>query len=353
MLWIDAFLRIGAITLLLLGAILVIRDRICWRPTVFIVLAAIGISIMLIGSAPENLGIPPLVQSTAYIFEFVSIVFIWWFGLALFRDDFTLHWPHWLFFILCGALRVPHNIAEMTGNFVYPVWLDTLCELIVVAMMVHLIFTVIKEGEDDLIQSRRRSRKYFIMAVVAAVLLSTFSEHGWLPIPQDYHYFIKSATAFPLTLWLTLWLSRLDQQKLNFELEDTPLTELVEKDTVDPRDRELLGQLITAMETDKIYREPGLTIRNLAERLETPEHRLRVLINKGLGHRNFSAFLNSYRIDAIKEEFKDPQKSRTPILTLAMDVGYNSLAPFNKAFRESENMTPTTYRQNVLAQADG
>jgi len=246
MLWIDAFLRIGAITLLLLGAILVIRDRICWRPTVFIVLAAIGISIMLIGSAPENLGIPPLVQSTAYIFEFVSIVFIWWFGLALFRDDFTLHWPHWLFFILCGALRVPHNIAEMTGNFVYPVWLDTLCELIVVAMMVHLIFTVIKEGEDDLIQSRRRSRKYFIMAVVAAVLLSTFP-----------------------------------------------------------------------------------------------------------GHRNFSAFLNSYRIDAIKEEFKDPQKSRTPILTLAMDVGYNSLAPFNKAFRESENMTPTTYRQNVLAQADG
>jgi AraC-like DNA-binding protein len=349
MLWIDTFLRIGAITLLLLGAILSIRDRICWRPTLFIVLASIGVSIMLIGSAPENLGIPQEVQSAAYLLEFVSIMFIWWFGLALFRDDFTLGWPHWVIFIICGAFRVPHNYAELTGAFIYPRLLNTICELIVVALMAHLIFTIIREGEDDLVLSRRRSRNYFVIGVVAAVLLSTFSEHGWIPIPEDYVYFVKSATTFPLALWFTLWLSRLDHYNLSFEQDVVSEPQKSQEDIIDPRDKELLEQLVYAMETDKIYREPGLTIRYLAEHLKTPEHRLRVLINKGLGHRNFSAFLNSYRIDAIKAEFEDPEKSRIPVLTLAMDVGYNSLAPFNRAFRDIEGTTPTAYRQQILS----
>lgn len=349
MLWIDAFLRIGAITLLLLGAILVVRDRICWRPTIFIVLASIGVSTMLIGSAPDSLGIPPTLKFTAYTLEFISIVFIWWFGLALFRDDFRLGWPHWAVFFLSGVLRVPHNIAEMTNAFYYPSLLDTLCELIVVAMMAHLIVTIIREGEDDLVLSRRRSRNYFVIGIVTAVLLSTFSEHGWLPVPIEYVYFIKSATTFPLALWFTLWLSRLDQKNLNFEAEAKPLPATRGSNGIDPRDKDLLGQLITAMEKDKIFREPGLTIRHLAEHLGTPEHRLRILINQGLGYRNFSAFLNSYRINAIKAEFNDPEKARVPVLTLAMDVGYNSLAPFNRAFRSIEGMTPTAYRQKILS----
>lgn len=350
MLWIDAFLRIGAITLLLLGSILAVRDRMCWCPTLFIVLAGIGVSVMLIGSAPENLGIPRSIQSTAYVLEFISIVFIWWFGLALFRDDFRLGWHHWVIFIICGVFRVPHNVAEMTGAFSYPPLLDTFCESIVVCMMAHLIFTLMREGEDDLVLSRRRSRNYFVIGIVVAVLLSSFSEHGWLPIPADYVYFVKSATTFPLALWFTLWLSRLDHYNLSFEQEtQTATKEDRVDDVVDPRDKELLESLIQAMEIDKIYTEPGLTIRYLAEHLKTPEHRLRVLINKGLGHRNFSAFLNSYRINAIKAEFENPEKVRIPVLTLAMDVGYNSLAPFNRAFRAIEGTTPTAYRQEILS----
>ena len=102
------------------------------------------------------------------------------------------------------------------------------------------------------------------------------------------------------------------------------------------------------MNEDKIYLENGLTIRGLAEKLKAPEHRLRHVINKGLGYRNFAGFLNHYRIGAIKEAFDAPDNANLPILTLAMDHGYNSLAPFNRAFREAEGMTPSEYRQSLL-----
>lgn len=345
MLWLDALLRIGSITLLFLGGILAVRDRLCWRPTIFIVLTALGVSASLITSAPDILRPPLAVLWPAYILEAVSIVFIWWFGLALFRDDFELKWPHWVVLIVTFALRLPHNIADLTGAYVYPPTLNLICEGMVIGMMAHLTYTVLREGRDDLVATRRVTRAYFIVALIVTVLFSTFAAQGWLPINPDYIYFVKSLVVFPMTLWFTLWLSRLDLKSLSFETETIPEPSV---DLIDPRDKDLLEQLIKAMTEEKIYREPGLTIRGLAEHLGTPEHRLRSLINQGLGYRNFSAFLNSYRIDAVKEEFSNPEKLRIPVLTLAMDVGYNSLAPFNRAFRAIEGMTPTAYRQKLL-----
>jgi AraC-like DNA-binding protein len=32
------------------------------------------------------------------------------------------------------------------------------------------------------------------------------------------------------------------------------------------------------------------------------------------------------------------------IITIALDAGFGSLGPFNRAFREAEGMTPSAYR---------
>ncbi len=98
------------------------------------------------------------------------------------------------------------------------------------------------------------------------------------------------------------------------------------------------------------YRTPALTIAALAEQLSTPEHRLRALINKQLGHRNFSSFLNGYRINEAKEKLANRDLVDLPILTIAMDLGYNSLAPFNRAFRAETGQTPSDFRKSAIDQ---
>ena len=50
------------------------------------------------------------------------------------------------------------------------------------------------------------------------------------------------------------------------------------------------------MNEEQVFREHNLTIATLAGRLKVPEHDLRRLINTTLGHRNFNAFINGYRI---------------------------------------------------------
>ena len=106
------------------------------------------------------------------------------------------------------------------------------------------------------------------------------------------------------------------------------------------------------MEDEKLYRELGLGIGNLATKLNVPELQLRALINKGLGYRNFAAFLNQYRLAEAKAVLADPEQARTPILTIAMDAVYASFATFNRAFKSEENSPPSAFRACGAFQLD-
>ena len=89
----------------------------------------------------------------------------------------------------------------------------------------------------------------------------------------------------------------------------------------------------------------GLTINSLATQLGVGQHRLRALINHDLGYDNFSSYLNTLRVEAVKQAFEDSETNHLPILTIAMDCGFKSLSTFNKAFKTLEGITPTAYRK--------
>ncbi|MBL7715861.1 MAG: AraC family transcriptional regulator [Bdellovibrionales bacterium] len=105
-----------------------------------------------------------------------------------------------------------------------------------------------------------------------------------------------------------------------------------------PLQKELKHQ----MEVGKVYRQEGLTIVLLAERLRTQEYLLRRCINQELGFRNFNDFLNHYRIQEACTRLK--AEPGLPILNLSLELGYRSLAPFNRAFKEKTGATPTQFR---------
>jgi AraC-like DNA-binding protein len=99
------------------------------------------------------------------------------------------------------------------------------------------------------------------------------------------------------------------------------------------------------MGAGEAWRREGLTIGALAEAVGVPEHRLRRLINDHLGFRNFAAFVNVRRIEAAKALLADPAKARMTVAAIAYDLGFGSLGPFNRAFKEATGVTPTEYRR--------
>jgi AraC-like DNA-binding protein len=114
-------------------------------------------------------------------------------------------------------------------------------------------------------------------------------------------------------------------------------------------DAALLRRLEYLMSVERAYRREGLTIGSLSAELAVPEYRLRQLINEGLGHRNFNAFLNRYRIEEAKAALADPGQKDVPVLTIAMDTGFQSIGPFNRAFKAATDVTPTEFRRLAAA----
>lgn len=118
--------------------------------------------------------------------------------------------------------------------------------------------------------------------------------------------------------------------------------------SLSPAEKALAAELDRLMKEERLYRTPDLRISTLTRHLRVPEHRLRQLLNQGLGFRNFNAFIGQWRIDEAREALADPEQLLVPISTIAIDSGFQSLAPFNRAFKRETGLTPTEFRTRAL-----
>jgi AraC-like DNA-binding protein len=204
--------------------------------------------------------------------------------------------------------------------------------------------------EGDLIESRRRLRFWLIVTVGLYVLTIGIAE----PLvyrggaPRAILSLIAGSIVFTtLGLCGAMFVSRRsdlfgpEPSRTGHRPEPAPVGD-------DP----LAQRLLSHMEHERAYRDETLTIAALAARLGEQEYRLRRTINQALGHRNFAQFLNSWRLVEVKTALADPAQREVPILTIALDAGFGSLGPFNRAFREGEAMTPSEYRAKALADSE-
>lgn len=105
------------------------------------------------------------------------------------------------------------------------------------------------------------------------------------------------------------------------------------------------------MKEERPYLNPLFSIKELASMCSISTHHVSQVINSRLGI-NFSAFLNSYRIETAAEMLRDPICSMT-ILEILYASGFNSKSTFNEAFKKIKGETPSAYRKNHKGQKTG
>ena len=230
---------------------------------------------------------------------------------------------------------------------------ETLHHIVALALIAHAVVSVYSDRRDDLLEPRRRYRALFILfiALQAAAVLIVELIFGFASVP-DWIEITNVIMIALLTLGLMYPLLRIDGDILWHEeqrIDDSDRATI--SDNLTAADGVLSEALAAAMSAG-LYRTSALGIREMAAELKVPEHQLRKLINQQLGYRNFSAFLNFHRIGDAKLRLSDPQTVRTPVLTIAMDLGYGSIGPFNRAFKESTGLTPTDYRRQTLVDSE-
>ncbi len=221
--------------------------------------------------------------------------------------------------------------------------------IVAIGIVLHVIWMAVAGRGDDLLEKRRRFRVIFVVliAIQAIVVLAVELAIGTAEPPR-WLSMLNVIEIGILTTGLAVAVLRLDADFIPDNLRETGQVREPVAPDLPAADRVLKSKLLEAMEAG-VYRKTGLTITQLAAELRCPEHQLRRLINRHLGYRNFSAFLNSYRVGEARHRLADPSHARTPVLTLALDLGYASLGPFNRAFKAATGATPTEYRERAIS----
>jgi AraC-like DNA-binding protein len=208
------------------------------------------------------------------------------------------------------------------------------------------MYWTLKGWRADLVDDRRVLR-WFIISVQGALIFSVvvvenfLLEGGSLDNANERAVLIYAIT--PLAFGMLVVALRFDYVSLIsvirkvVELTEEPFEESTAAFDIDSFNK--------AFSDGKIYREAGLTISMLAKKLNLPEYRLRAFIHKQLGFRNFNAMLHKYRIEDARAELAEKANANVPVLTIALTVGYQSITPFNNAFREINGVTPSEYRK--------
>jgi AraC-like DNA-binding protein len=266
--------------------------------------------------------------------------YFWLFSVTLF-DDQRLAWIRLApIALLTGIAAIGWSLPHSKAGGVWIVH-----NSLEVALVVHALASIVRSARGDLVEPRRRLRAPFLAAVgLYAVVLSSLEIAEALGIAPAWVGFAQAVTLTAISVsgafvFLTA----------QPELFDAPTPARAgQPDLADARARGLLTKLEELMKDEQQWRREGLTIGALAASLGTPEHRLRRLINTGLGHRNFADFLNARRIEAAKRELADPAQLERSISEIAFGLGYASLGPFNRAFKEATGATPSAWRTQAL-----
>ena len=340
----EMLMRGGAMGVLLASAVMYAgRTRTVWRYGLG-ALFFVGTAAYAIVSTPAAGALDPRVFNVLAVIATCNSVFFWWLATALFDDEFEWRWWRWLPLVFMLGLVVLRRLVPdlVAGSFI-----PVLQQFVVIAMMGHALWLALVHWRGDLIEQRRRFRLFFagLIAVlgltIAVVELSIGQTH-----PPLWLTSLHAGTLLVFAIGFSAFLLRPVSLFAKPEAAAVPTVR-----QVSGLDQAELKRLLALMD-DGVYRDEAMTIRALAERVNIPEHRLRRLINSALGFRNFNAFLNQYRIIDACEILADPEQARRQITQIALDLGYGSVGPFNRAFKTAEGMTPTAYRKLRLEPPD-
>lgn len=281
-----------------------------------------------------------------------SPLIFWLWARAIFDDEFALRpWHAAVWTLVAGLGLVSYN-----GWMIWPDAARTCGRVLAVATIIFALLgiTQISKGWRIAVTTAR-GRLLIALVIGIGLQMMLAAAAGLASIPN--RSISLSGTlglvAFGLlSIWMMLFGPPGSQPAVAGTGSGRPAGRMggsPEPDGPSPQDRASLNQLKRLMTTERTYRQEGLTIGMLAVRLGLPEYRLRTLINDGLGHRNFNAFLNRYRLDEAKAALGDLDQAKVPVLTIALDAGFQSLAPFNRAFKADTGLTPTEYRRRSIA----
>ncbi|MEO0403475.1 MAG: helix-turn-helix domain-containing protein, partial [Bacteroidota bacterium] len=194
-------------------------------------------------------------------------------------------------------------------------WLRNIILLMALIFMIHfVVFLSLNAGWVPSLSLAHQLTNVALMAVVVY-----FSYHGI----RLYNY--------------------VDLKEVNEIIEEKEDNSIKDEQRLTEADLIIYTNLQETFSTKRLFTDPNLRLKNVADLLEIPSHKLSQVINDHYGS-PFYDFVAEYRINDLKEELIKPENQALSILGMALNSGFNSKASLNRVFKAHTGMTPSEYQ---------
>ena len=233
-----------------------------------------------------------------------------------------------------------------SGNVLYN--LPALCSLLIYA---GLSYSHIRKTLQNTEPSAYKLRdlqwlKTFLYAEFA--LIAVFMTVIILTLVSSWNNYLLFIPAISLVYWLGM-ITYARQGKMTFtdvaEYNKPP----VKIHFTMAEAQKYQQQLYMLMKADQLYLNPALKLDVLAGKLMISEKLLSSLLNQHVG-KNFNDFVNEYRVQEAQKKLANPSLNHFTIAAIAADCGFNSLATFQRCFKQFTGSTPSQYQNSLKPQ---
>ncbi len=112
--------------------------------------------------------------------------------------------------------------------------------------------------------------------------------------------------------------------------------------TTDPELIKLAERLENIMNTERLFLQAEINLRDLSKHLNTRTNQLSGSINL-IFEKNFNDYINERRIQEFENLVNSGKTENLTLLSLAYDSGFNSKATFNRAFKKLRGISPREF----------
>ncbi|WP_420603348.1 helix-turn-helix domain-containing protein [Flagellimonas sp.] len=253
--------------------------------------------------------------------------FLWFYGKLLLAEQKRFSnkdYAHIIPFVLfaLGCYFIPN-----TGNPIsYAIYIMVFLHL---AIYIGLSFGVLYKCRTKV--HPQRATWYRNLSIGVALIWQFYMGN----LAGFFSFYIGGALFFSLLIYL---FSFLFLQKHAFRLGKYNTSTLDRSSS-----QELMDGIRSLFIKEEIFLDNSISLESIAERLNIPPRKLSQCINEN-EQKNFSDFVNGYRIEKAKAMLSDPKYAQEKIIAIAYDCGFGNVTSFNLAFKAKTQLTPSQFR---------
>lgn len=205
---------------------------------------------------------------------------------------------------------------------------------------VSLLMIWLKRDSLDQLHKRKNGRERFwlIIALITLNILLLAMYFLFLGLPEKTYYLELIRVILGLSV---LYVTSTSLFRVYPPIIPISATSDSQEKELSSADIEIATEIETLLHVQKVYQEPSYGRSDMAKELDISESQLSRVVN-GYFQKNVPTLLNELRVQEAKMLLI---QTKEDIATIAEEVGFNSIATFNRVFKDVVSVSPKEYRQ--------